>query len=182
MYTMDLINDKLFDLKLITASDYTATGIITPTQWEYFKKHKLFSTESRAKAWILGDMLKSQNEEHIDKIEANDALKDSNKEKDPKPALKFELEFTEELEKALQQENVSEEMSKVADLQLAFDNAELLRLLELRANYLKAANFDKANELEEKLTQLKNEKFEKFMRPNTFYVTFKYEDTMVKAV
>ena len=81
---MDLINDKLFDLKLITASDYTATGIITPTQWEYFKKYKLFSTESRAKAWILGDMLKSQNEEHIDKIEANDALKDSNKEKDPK--------------------------------------------------------------------------------------------------
>jgi hypothetical protein len=56
---MDLINDKLYDLKLITASDYTATGVITPTQWEYFKKHKLFSTESRAKAWILGDMLKS---------------------------------------------------------------------------------------------------------------------------
>ena len=73
-------------------------------------------------------------------------------------------------------------MSKVADLQLAFDNAELLRMLELRANYLKAANFDKANELEGKLTELKNEKFEKFMRPNTFYVTFKYEDTMVKAV
>ena len=99
MYTMDLINDKLFDLKLITASDYTATGIITPTQWEYFKKHKLFSTESRAKAWILGDMIKSQTENHIDRIESHDAIK--NKENDPKPALKFELEFTEELEKAL---------------------------------------------------------------------------------
>lgn len=73
-------------------------------------------------------------------------------------------------------------MSKVADLQLAFDNAELLRMLELRANFLKAAKFDKANEVEEKLTQLKNEKFEKFMRPNTFYVTFKYEDTLVKAI
>ena len=29
MYTMDLLNDKLYDLKLITASDYTATGVIT---------------------------------------------------------------------------------------------------------------------------------------------------------
>ena len=29
MYSMDLINDKLFDLKLITVSDYTATGVIT---------------------------------------------------------------------------------------------------------------------------------------------------------
>ena len=43
-------------------------------------------------------------------------------------------------------------MSKVADLQLAFDNAELLRMLELRANFLKAAKFDEANEVEEKLT------------------------------
>ena len=29
MYTMDLLNDKLYDLKLITASDYTASGVIT---------------------------------------------------------------------------------------------------------------------------------------------------------
>ena len=30
MYSMDLINDKLFDLKLIPVSDYTAAGVITP--------------------------------------------------------------------------------------------------------------------------------------------------------
>ena len=30
MYSVDIINDKLYDLKLITASDYTATGVITP--------------------------------------------------------------------------------------------------------------------------------------------------------
>ena len=29
---------------------------------------------------------------------------------------------------------------------------------------------------------MKNTNFEKYMRPNTFYVTFKYEDTLVKAV
>ena len=29
---------------------------------------------------------------------------------------------------------------------------------------------------------MKNENFEKYMRPNTFYVTFKYEDTLVAAL
>ena len=57
MYSMDLINDKLYDLKLITASDYTAAGVITPTQWAYFKEHNLFSVESRAKAWLLGGLM-----------------------------------------------------------------------------------------------------------------------------
>ena len=32
------------------------------------------------------------------------------------------------------------------------------------------------------MTDMKNTNFEKYMRPNTFYVTFKYEDTLVKAV
>lgn len=101
---------------------------------------------------------------------------------DPKPALKFELLLTAALEKALQGLGLSEDMSKVADLQLAFDNADLLRLLELRANHLKAANFVKAEAIENELTRLKNEHFDEYMRPNTFYVTFKYEDTLVKAI
>ena len=73
-------------------------------------------------------------------------------------------------------------MSHVADLQLAFDNAQLLRTLERRTAALKAAKFNKATELEAELTRLKDENLEKFMRPNTFYVTFKYEDTLVRAV
>ena len=63
-------------------------------------------------------------------------------------------------------------------MQLAFDSAELLRMLELRANHLKAAKFKEAAEVETKLTKLKNDNFDKFMRPNTFYVTFKYENTL----
>ena len=104
------------------------------------------------------------------------------KDKDPKPALKFELLLTAELEKAVQDYGVPAEMSQVADLQLAFDNAELLRKLEQRANHLKAAKFEKAAEVEAQMTKLKTEKLEKFMRPNTFYVTFKYEDTLQKAL
>ena len=32
------------------------------------------------------------------------------------------------------------------------------------------------------MTDMKNENFEELMRPNTFYVTFKYEDTLVAAI
>ena len=54
MYSVDIINDKLYDLKLITASDYTATGVITPKQWKYFKENLLFTVEDKALSWIAG--------------------------------------------------------------------------------------------------------------------------------
>ena len=54
--------------------------------------------------------------------------------------------------------------------------------MEQRANHLKAAKFEKAAEVEAQMTKLKTDKLEKFMRPNTFYVTFKYEDTLQKAL
>ena len=41
---------------------------------------------------------------------------------------------------------------------------------------MKAANFQKAQETEQELTDEKNRDFENIMRPNLFYVTFKYED------
>ena len=43
----------------------------------------------------------------------------------------------------------------VADLQLAFDNDELMSLLEERANFLMAGKFNQANEVEVKMTELK---------------------------
>ena len=82
---------------------------------------------------------------------------------------------------------VSEQLSRVADVQLAFNNAKLLHKLAARGVQLKKGDFDKAKEIEDELTELKNEdlkdpKTSQFMRPNTFYITFKYEDTLVKAI
>ena len=48
MRQMDFINDKLTDLKLITVSDYTATGVVTLNQWEYFLKNHLVEEEKKA--------------------------------------------------------------------------------------------------------------------------------------
>ena len=140
---------------------------------------------------LLDGLLPSANADlgaqHLERLEShkaeNENLTEEEKEKrDPKPALRFEQVLIEALEKAVQAAGVPEELSHVADLQLAFDNAQLLRTLERRTAALKAAKFDKATELEAELTRLKDENLEKFMRPNTFYVTFKYEDTLVRAV
>lgn len=48
----------------------------------------------------------------------------------------------------------------------------MLRLLEKRAGYLKAANFIKATEIEKQMTVYKNENFDKVTRPNCAYCTF----------
>ena len=108
MYSMDLINDKLFDLKLITVSDYTAAGVITPAQWEYFRQHMLFSVESRARAWLLGGMVDGKDSNHLQRLDSAGGYA---KDKDPKPALKFELLLTAELEKAVRGLGVPPEMS-----------------------------------------------------------------------
>ena len=51
-------------------------------------------------------------------------------------------------------------MYAVADIQLAFDNNEIMKMLTDRANALKAGKFEKAKEIQEKMTQYKNDNFE----------------------
>ena len=55
-----------------------------------------------------------------------------------KPALEFEIEITNTLQKALVDKlGLSAEESTIVDVQLAFNNANMLKLLEERANHLK---------------------------------------------
>ena len=60
----------------------------------------------------------------------------------------------------------------VADLQLAFDNTPLMRLLESRALALKAGKFEKARQIQEKMTKCKNDNFDELITPKLFYATF----------
>ena len=45
-------------------------------------------------------------------------------------------------------------------------------LLKKRYDYLCQAKFDKVKDVENKLTMVKNEHFEKIIVPNTYYCTF----------
>ena len=58
----------------------------------------LFSVESRARAWLLGGMIDDNGGNHLQRLES---AMNKGKDNDPKPALKFELLLTAELEKAV---------------------------------------------------------------------------------
>ena len=67
---------------------------------------------------------------------------------------------------------ISEKDSKIADIVFAFNNRDALVLLRKRYEYLCKAQFEKAEKIEDKLTQLKNEKYCELVVPNTFFCTF----------
>ena len=69
----------------------------------------------------------------------------------------------------------------MADLQLAFDNDDMMAQLEKRANFLKKREFAKANDVEKKMTEIKNAKFENLTMPKLFYCTFHTEYAYSKA-
>ena len=68
-------------------------------------------------------------------------------------------------------------------VEFAFDNRELIHLLEKRGNAIANANFDKMERIEEKINTFKsNEKnYNKMCRPTTGYFTFE-EDACVQAI
>ena len=71
---------------------------------------------------------------------------------------------------------------KVADLQLAFDNDKMLSMLEARGTALKAMKFEKAEEIQQKMTNYKNENFESITTPKAFYCTFHSEYAYTTAL
>lgn len=48
----------------------------------------------------------------------------------------------------------------------------MLKMLKKRASYLSSAKFDKARAIEHKMTELKNENYDEFVKPIYFYCTF----------
>ena len=64
----------------------------------------------------------------------------------------------------------------------AFDNSKILKLLNLRAAALKASKFDLAKETERKITEEKNRSYDRIVRPNSFFCTFRHERGQHKAI
>ena len=61
---------------------------------------------------------------------------------------------------------------RIADLNFNFRNEPMLKMLKKRASYLSSAKFDKARAIEHKMTELKNENYDEFVKPIYFYCTF----------
>jgi len=87
---------------------------------------------------------------------------------------RFKNFLIQQIQEALLKQGLSREQCKVADICFAFNNRPMLLLLKERNEALCKTKFDKARELEEKLTVMKDEKYEELIIPNQFYCTFQW--------
>ena len=133
MRNRDAINDKLYNMNLITVDKFTVQGRISNNMHRIFKAENV--TEKR-------------------------------------PTKEFAKSLTLAIEESLMESGLSEEQSKVADLTFSFDNGNMINLLQYRAKAIHNAKFDIVSKIENKMTRLKNQDFEKLNVPNTFYCTF----------
>ena len=141
------IDDKLLDIDLISIEDYSVRGKISKDLYEHVMK-------------------KTENKDL-------DVLSDDAR-RNYVPIRRFKDYLTENIQKNLQERDhtLSKKDTQVADIVFAFDNSVMLRLLKKRYEYLCKAKFDKAEAIEERMTTLKNDKYEQIIVPNTFFCTF----------
>ena len=71
-----------------------------------------------------------------------------------------------------EEHSLTESDIKIADINFAFNNREMLLLLNKRYDYLCKAKFDKVEQIENEITRVKDEKYSQLVVPNTFYCTF----------
>ena len=66
--------------------------------------------------------------------------------------------------------------AKVKFAEFAFDNREVIHLLENRGSAIKNGNFDKMDKVEVKINNYVNNNLDKIRRPTTGYFTFEEDD------
>lgn len=65
---------------------------------------------------------------------------------------------------------------KIADIVFSFNNPQLINLLKERGSHIMYQRFDKMRQVEEKISVLKNEKFNSLTKPCEAFITFEEED------
>ena len=145
---MDKIDDKLYDMKLVTVSGYAVMAELSPSMYESIKT----------------DMQLNDNPgQNI-------------------PIMLFKEELEKSIESQLQAHGLTAEESEIADLTFGFNNKKILKLLTQRAAALKASKFKIARDFEKKITEEKNKNFDRIVRPNSFFCTFRHEVGQHKAI
>jgi len=74
------------------------------------------------------------------------------------------------------------ESIKVAVTTLAFKNAEIINMLRERGAAIKAEKWDEQRKIEQKINDLKNEKFDELITPCSVFMTFEDEEGVNRAL
>lgn len=144
MTTTNKYKDKLWDAQITTAGDYTGYMKLKEFMYRNFQNQR-------------------------------SAVNDANEKSD---IVAFKKELRKEIEANLRSHfscnNHDDINYQVANIDFAFDNSEVVRLLYLRGSALKAGNFKKVKELEKELTDKKNdlEIRKQWTTPVGAYITF----------
>ena len=112
----------------------------------------------------------------------NEESKDPDVRRGNVPIRRFENYLRTQIQEALIKQGLTREQCKIADICFAFNNRAMLIELRKRQKALLKAKFDKASEIEDKLTALKDEHYEKLIMPNQFYCTFQWGEAQQKAL
>jgi hypothetical protein len=156
-----------WDLRTITAGDYTVELEITEDMYERWYADHYFN--DRSKGISTGESLKRSIIDILEHILTSDYKKAVD-----------EGRFASRHHHESGHEEVKEIL--IADVVFAYDNADLIALLRERADYIKAAEWDKLTECEQRIEKLKNDEFKKLTRPVYAFITFEEDEGHVMAL
>mmetsp|Transcript_21706 Transcript_21706/g.16002 ORF Transcript_21706/g.16002 Transcript_21706/m.16002 type:complete len:320 (+) Transcript_21706:473-1432(+) len=154
------LNYVAWDVQTITPGDYSVEYNITETAYKWFMEN-VFAAEDQAIAspgyslkLYLKKEIETQLTEHLNEKRAAGDI-------DPESIKIHEV--------------------KIADIVFAFNNSDLIGLLRERGGYINNQKYDKMREAEQKITDLKKEKYESLTRPVCAFITFEEEDGYILA-
>lgn len=140
-----------WDQLTVTAGDYTCEMEIPKRMYETF----LADPENVGPEMSKGEALKVYLLKHL-------------------PQLFYE-DWRQKQEAGEESRVISKEECEIAVIQFAYNNSAMIRLLKQRGAQIKAGNFKKVVELEEKINDLKASNIEDLTRPVYAFITFLQE-------
>lgn len=140
-----------WDVKTITAGDYSVEMDLPEEMYQNFEKEKFDVTLPKAKLAQFRDYLKAEMEDRLTRL----------------PDLGYEEEPPEQI--------------KIAMISFAFDNAEVINLLKERGSYIKSQKYDKMREMDAKIDQYIRDHMKDCARPVSCFLTFENEEGLNRA-
>jgi hypothetical protein len=143
-----------WDVKTITAGDYTVELDIPEAMWKEFIEKKYDPLSGKTKIEAFRDYIKDELEERLTNL----------------PDLGYEDEAPDRI--------------RIAMITFAFDNARLINLLRIRGTAIKFENYNKMREINDKIDELKSNinELHKLNRPVTAFLSFENEEGLNRAI
>jgi hypothetical protein len=141
-----------WDVKTITAGDYSVEVQITKSMWQNFLRDIYNPELMRPKLTQFRDYFNKEMSDRLTRL----------------PDLGFEDDPPERINIAL--------------INFAFDNGELINLLKDRGNAIKFEKFDLMRELNKRIEDMKSENLDKFIRPVSAFLTFENEEGLNRCL